>query len=85
MVRADAFAGIPSVTILPPTTELHDALLVRITVPPAADNGPRATWQVMIDKAITIPRVRVGQVIGRASGDTLRDVDLALSRFLGLS
>ena len=85
VVQADAFDAIPSVTVLPLTSEIHDAGLVRITVQPTLENGLRVTSQVMIDKAITTPRTKVGEVIGCADEATLHLVGAALGRFLGLS
>ena len=85
VMQADAFQTIPSVTVLPLTSDLHDEGLVRITVQPGAHSGLRAVSQVMIDKALTVPRTKVGDVIGRADDDTLRAVGVALGRFLGLA
>ena len=84
VVQADVFDAIPSVTVLPLTSQLTDASLIRITVPPASANGLRVVSQVMIDKAITVPRSRVGDVIGRLDVDALSTVGAALSRFLDL-
>ncbi|MDB5483908.1 MAG: transcriptional modulator of MazE/toxin, MazF [Caulobacteraceae bacterium] len=84
VVQADVFDAIPSVTVLPLTSQLTDAALVRITIPPASANGLRVVSQVMIDKAITVPRGRIGDVIGRLDGEALRTVGAALSRFLDL-
>ena len=85
VMQADAFDAIPSVTVLPLTSEIHDEGLVRITVQPDGHTGLRAVSQVMIDKAITAPRTKVGEVIGHADEDTLRKVGVALGRFLGLT
>ena len=85
VVQVDAFEAIPSVTLLPLTSDLHDQGLIRITVQPTAQSGLRAVSQVMIDKAITAPRSKVGDVIGRADDATLRAVGVALGRFLGLA
>lgn len=84
VVQADVFDAIPSVTVLPLTSQLTDAALMRITIPPASANGLRVVSQVMIDKAITVPRGRIGDVIGRLDGEALRTVGAALSRFLDL-
>lgn len=84
VVQADAFEAIPSVTVLPLTSELHDEALVRITVQPTPDNGLRAVSQVMIDKAVTVSRAKVGAVIGRAGVETMQAVGLALGRLLGV-
>jgi len=40
---------------------------------------------VMIDKAVTVPRAKIGQRIGHADVGTMRAVDIALAGFLGLS
>lgn len=85
VVQADAFEAIPSVTVLPLTSERHDAGLIRITVQPSQQNGLRTLSQVMIDKALTAPRSKVGAVIGHADEATLRAVSVALGRFLGLA
>lgn len=84
VVQADAFEAIPSVTLLPVTSELYDEALVRITVQPTPDNGLRAVSQVMVDKAVTVSRAKVGAVIGRAGDEAMQAVDLALGRFLGV-
>jgi mRNA interferase MazF len=63
---------------------LADATLIRITIPPTSANGLKVISQVMIDKAITVPRDRVGGVIGRVDGEALGAVGAALSRFLDL-
>lgn len=83
VVQSDAFEALPSVTVLPLTSDIHDEHLIRITVAPSAENGLRAASQVMVDKATTVPLGRVGAVIGRADIDTMRAVDVALGRFLG--
>ena len=85
VVQADAFEPIPSVTVLPLTSELREAPLIRVTLQPSEANGLRSTSQVMVDKAITIPRSRAGAIIGRVPADAMQTVDLALRRFLGLA
>ena len=55
-----------------------------MTVEPNKANGLRALSQVMIDKAVAIPREKVGRVIGRLDDDAMRRVDRALANFLGL-
>ena len=85
IVQADAFDAIPSVTVLPLTSALNTAPLVRIDVSPTPENALRHPSQVMIDKAVTVPRGRVGAVVGHLGPDELRAVDRALGRFLGLA
>jgi mRNA interferase MazF len=84
VIQADAFAALPSVTVLRLTSEIHAEHLVRVTVPPTVENGLRAPSQIMIDKAMTIPRVRIGKVIGHLDDGLIRTVEQTLARFLGL-
>jgi mRNA interferase MazF len=84
VIQSDAFAELPSVTVLRLTSELHEWPLLRITVPPTQANGLRKPSQIMIDKAATVPRARLGACIGRLEADSLRSVERALQAFLGL-
>jgi mRNA interferase MazF len=84
VIQSDAFAELPSVTVLRLTSELHEWPLLRITVPPTQANGLRKPSQIMIDKAATVPRARLGACIGRLEADSLRSVERALRAFLGL-
>jgi mRNA interferase MazF len=84
IVQADAHAGHPSITVLPLTSELHDTLLLRITVEPGESTGLRLRSQVMVDKATTIPRAKAGNRIGRLDEATLASVSRALAAFLGI-
>lgn len=85
VVQADAYRALPSVTVLPLTSHLECAPLIRLAIEPSAENGLQKPSQVMIDKAVTLPRSRVGQRIGQADPGTLQAVNVALARFLGLS
>ena len=84
VVQDDAFRALPSVTILPLTSELHEWPQFRITIHPTRRNGLRQASQVAVDKTATVPRAKIGQRIGRVDATTLRSVEMALARFLGL-
>ena len=84
VVQADVFAALQSVTVLRLTSEIHAEHLVRITVPPTPESGLRAPSQVMIDKAVSVPRVRLGAVIGRLDDALMLTASRALAGFLGL-
>jgi mRNA interferase MazF len=84
VVQADAFISLPSVTVLRLTSEIHAEHFVRVTVPPTPANGLRAPSQVMIDNAISVPRERIGTVIGHLDDALMLTVSRALSNFLGL-
>lgn len=84
IVQGDIYAEHSSVTVLPLTSELYDLPLLRITVEAGEGNGLRLRSQVMVDKATTIPRAKIGTRIGHLDEAALGSVDRALAAFLGL-
>lgn len=85
VVQSDLFDTLASVTVLPVTSELRTAPLLRISVEPNTNNGLRKRSQVMVDKAQTVPRDKLGTTIGRLHEDTLVAVDRALAVFFGVA
>src|ERR1700741_1466265 len=85
VIQSDVFAEHPSVTVLLLTSELHDAPLLRVTVQPTPENGLTKSSQICVDKAITLPRTRLGQRIGRLDDTTLLTVTRLLALFLGVA
>jgi len=83
IVQADAFAEPPSITVLPLTSEIHGLTLLRVMVEPGPGTGLRLRSQVMVDKATTIPRAKVGGRIGRLDEATVAHVTRALAAFIG--
>ena len=84
VIQSDAFFQVPSVTLLPITSECIDAPLLRFELEPSDANGLRKPSQVMIDKPMTVARTRVGGVIGTAETEQMRAIGRALSQFLEL-
>jgi mRNA interferase MazF len=84
VVQADAFDEHPSVVILPLTSELHVTPLFRITANASKQTGLRKPSQIMIDKATTVARSKLGPRMGRVDAATMHAVDRALRGFLGL-
>ncbi len=72
------------VTVLRLTGTLQDAPLVRIPVHPSSENGLRVVSQVMIDRAISVPRDKAGAAFGMLDAQTMHSVDRVLAAFLGL-
>jgi mRNA interferase MazF len=86
IVQSDLFlAKSDSVTVLPLTTEILDAPVLRIHLEPSAKNGLKAPSQVMVDKIHTLRRDKIGYLIGRIGQDDLLLVNRALAQFLGFS
>lgn len=85
VIQSDLFDEHPSVTVLPLTSELRDTPLFRITVEPSPDNGLQRRSQIMIDKIHTVPRTRLGSMLGKLSDDEQVAVNRSLMLFLGLA
>lgn len=85
VVQADHFGDLASVTVLPITSTLVEAPLLRVTVEPSEANGLARRSQIMVDKPQTPSRNRLGPVIGRLDDATMVTVNRALAVFLGLA
>ncbi len=84
VIQSDQFAEHPRVTLLPVTSTLVTAPLLRITLEPSEENGLRKISQVMVDKAITVKRDKVGSAIGRIDPNVLIEVERCLALFFGI-
>ncbi|MDH4394798.1 MAG: type II toxin-antitoxin system PemK/MazF family toxin [Limnobacter sp.] len=85
VIQADLFNEHSSVTVLPVTGTLVNAPLLRVTVQPNADNGLEKPSQVMVDKAVTVRRDKVGPSFGCIDPDGLVEVERCLAVFLGIA
>ena len=59
--------------------------MLRVTVQPGAKNGLEAPSQIMVDKAMTVKRNKVGAAFGHVDADTLVQVERCLAVFLGIA
>lgn len=85
VIQADQFSELSSVTVLPITSTLVAAPLLRVTVQPSAENGLQKPSQVMVDKVLTVKRDKVGPVFGHIDADTMVKVERCLTVFLGIA
>lgn len=86
IVQSDLFNDAhPSVTLLPLTSAIVDAPLFRLTIDPGRDNGLTRVSQVMVDKALTLPREKVGKAIGHLDEDVMTRITRALAVWVGLA
>lgn len=74
-----------TVTLLPITSDVQSAPEFRLTLEPSARNGLRKVSQVMVDKAMTHARSKLGTVIGSLDAETMTRVNRALALWLGLA
>lgn len=85
VIQADAFSGLNSITVLPITSTLVDAPLLRITLEPTDENGLQHPSQVMIDKILTVKNDKIGPKIGSLNPDLLVEIERCLAVFLGVA
>ena len=85
VIQADPFGEHATITVLPVTSTLVDAPLLRVTVQPCADNGLQKPSQVMVDKAVTVKRDKLGQAVGRIDADAMLEIERCLAIFLGIT
>ena len=85
VVQADLFSELPSVTILPITSDLRDAPLYRVKVEHSTNTGLEKPSQIMVDKPQTIAREKVSQVVGHLDDNNMVAVNRAMALFLGFA
>lgn len=85
VVQSDHFGDLASVTVLPITSTLVDAPLLRVPIEPDGGNGLTVRSQIMVDKPETPSRSNLGPVIGRLDDATMVIVNRAMAVFLGLA
>ena len=85
ILQADQFAGTATVTTLLVSSTLVEAPLLRVTVHPNAENGLQRPSQVMVDKAMTVKREKLGHAFGHIDSETLLEIERCLAVFLGIA
>ncbi|MFZ2853071.1 MAG: type II toxin-antitoxin system PemK/MazF family toxin [Rhodocyclaceae bacterium] len=85
VIQADQFGEHATVTVLPVTSTLLAAPLLRVTVQPSVDNGLQKPSQVMLDKAMTVKRDKIGPSFGRIEADAMLEVERCQAVFLGIA
>jgi mRNA interferase MazF len=82
VIQSNNFPDHSSVTLLPITSHVVDAPLLRIEIGPR--EGVDRPSQIQVDKPHTIRRERIGGIIGQVDPTTMIGVNRALAVFLGL-
>lgn len=85
VIQADQFDEHATVTVLPVTSTLVAAPLLRVTVQPSAENGLQMLSQVMVDKAMTVKRRKFGLAFGRVDTNVMVEIERCLAVFLGIA
>lgn len=85
IIQANHFEQTGTVTVLLLSGTLVDAPLIRLTVQPAPNNGLNKPSQVMVDKAMSVRRDRLGPIFGHLDEETMLAVTRSLAVFLGIA
>ena len=85
VIQSNQFDQHVTVTVLPVTSTLVDAPLLRITVEPTGENSLQKPSQVMVDKTMTVKRDKVGPAFGTVDEDTMVEIERCLAVFLGIA
>lgn len=85
IIQSDQFDQTGTVTVLLVSGTLVDAPLIRTAIEPDSANGLRKRSQVMVDKAMSVKRDKIGTTIGHLDAETMLAVNRALAVFLAIA
>ena len=85
VVHSDEFPYLPTVILALFTSELKGVGMLRPLFAPDAANGLRAPSDLMTDILISVPRDRVGGIVGRLSNADMGRAETALLNVLGFA
>jgi mRNA interferase MazF len=84
IVQHNHFATLDSVTICGFTRDPTDLPLFRVFVEPSPSNGLQFPSRIMVDKILTVPKTKLGYLVGRLDRADLARLNQAIATFLGL-
>lgn len=84
VIQSDLF-DTDTLTVLLLSSTIVDTPLIRIMVQPTQSNALNSPSQIMIDKAMTLKREKIGRVFGSIEDETLMAVNRSLAVFFGLA
>lgn len=85
VVQDDSFDATASITVCAFTTDPSVAPLFRLEVDPNERNGLRRPCRLMVDKITTVPKARLGALVGRLDEEDVLRLNRAMMVFLGLA
>jgi mRNA interferase MazF len=85
IIQSDQFDQTGTVTVLLVSGTLVVAPLIRATIDPTSTNGLRKRSQVMVDKAMSVKRDKIGPTIGRLDAEAMLAVTRALAVFFAIA
>ena len=85
IIQSDLFIDTASVTVLPLSSHLINAPLIRVGIDPDTKNGLHKQSQVMLDKLVTVTRSKVGSVLGCLKSSVMVEIERLLMVFIGIA
>ena len=85
VVQSSLLVEADSVLVALVTSHAREMPLFRLTVEPTAVNGLALTSHVMAEKLVAVPRVKIGQTVGRLSDVELIALNQILAFVIGLA
>lgn len=85
VIQSDQFDATTTVTVLLLSGTLVEAPLIRVDVEPSPENGLRKPSQVIVDKAMTVKRDKLGEPFGHLDEAAMIAVNRSLALFLGFA
>ena len=85
ILQDDRFDATDSITLCAFTTDPTDAPLFRLDVEANEPNGLHAACRLMVDKITTVPKTKLGSLVGRLEDEDLVRLNRAVAVFLGLA
>src|SRR5215470_5008315 len=84
IIQDDGFDATDSITICAFTTDETEAPLFRLPIEPTGRNGLRTACRLMADKITTVPKSKIGTLVGRLDDEDVLRLNQAILVFLGL-
>lgn len=85
ILQDDRFDKTASVTVCAFTIDPTDAPLFRMLIQPSATNGLRSASRLMVDKITTVPKTKIGNLVGRLADEDILRLNRAVLVFLGIA
>jgi mRNA interferase MazF len=85
IVQDDAFDATDSITICGFTTDETFSPFLRLLVQPNERNGLRSASRMMVDKITTVPKSKLGSLIGKLDDSDIVRLNRSMLVFLGLA
>ncbi len=85
VVQADRYRETETIAVLPITSRLDGAPLLRINIPETVDTGLKHPSQVNVNRITTARSSKIAKTIGSLDDNTMLEVSRKLAVFLGIA